>query len=1184
MKKILIGIVILAIILVIALVALPSLVPSSVYKDKIETQLSQELDRNVRVLGDIKLSAFPVIKANAGRVEIDNPDGFTAKQFASMDALSARVKLMPLLSKQVEIASFTLKNPVINLENNAQGQVNWAFGDQKPKSVETEKGPFKRDGRFAAVDPAIGKFSLENGTIVYADAVAGRTHNLEQVNIDFSLSSLSAPLDIAGDLIYNGTPADVNLSLNSVRAFLDGQEAPVSLDLKTEFANISSKGRFLAGEEILFNLDIDGDVSDVAKLARFSPVEIPYKELASSVKLSGNYGYDGKILTAKNADIDIKGTNFDAGFKGGATLSTPPVFDGRVSLDARDVQSLAKALKQDVKGLDLITSANLEADLKAEGKGFAANNINADIKGTDLTANYTGSALIGNKISATGNFAANAASVPNLLKALDLDIPQAAAVNNLDAKGSVVYTEELITLSNLNVKTQGGAVSGNYTGNATINDGVPVLDGNFDVNIPSVAQASQIANLKIDATKAIGSLTASGQVNLAASNVITLSNLNAKTDGGAISGTYKGDATLTNGEPVLAGQFDVNIPSVAEANQIAGLKIDAAKAVGNLTASGRVNMTGKNISLSDLNARTQGDLITADYAGTAKVGDVTGYNGRFNATVTSIAELSKRTGIEVPYAAALGKVDVQGNASGQGESLSLNGLSATLSGGQVTGNFTGSAALNNGFNLNGDLRADIPSLRSFAATTGINTLPPSTQAGPIYERFMASGKVSGTPAKITFKSADIELDALKGKGDFKLDLSGAKPNLTSTLNMAGLDLRPYMAAYSTQKPTGKIEPWSEAPIDMTALRSIDGNFALNTPNIVTDRLSLGQSNISVALRNGRLAADLPNLLLYGGKGRMMAILDGSRSVPAVSFDIGLDRVRSDDFLGAAAGFTNATGDIGSAFKITGSGRSQAQIMKSLSGGGDFRVLDGQIAGVDLEAMLNGLETALSSRRLPDGVGPAFRTRFRDINGLFRIQNGVANINQFAFSGAGVLAEGRGSIDLGNQYVDFSLRPRLTGRNANDLAAFGIPIKMSGKFGSIKVGLDTDLLGQVVAERAAAKAASLIQEQIGGSLGGGAIGNVLGGVVGGNQPLGSSSSGGGIGNILGGVIGGNRTPQPTGTQQQPRSQQDQISGLLGGILGGNQAPAQQPQPGQPAPKKEEPKIEDVFGGLFGKKKG
>ena len=98
MKKILIGIIIIVILLVIGAVALPSLVPSSVYKDKIESQLSQELS-DVRVIGDIKLSVFPVIKANAGRVEIDNPNGFRSEQFAAMDAMSARVKLLPLFSK-----------------------------------------------------------------------------------------------------------------------------------------------------------------------------------------------------------------------------------------------------------------------------------------------------------------------------------------------------------------------------------------------------------------------------------------------------------------------------------------------------------------------------------------------------------------------------------------------------------------------------------------------------------------------------------------------------------------------------------------------------------------------------------------------------------------------------------------------------------------------------------------------------------------------------------------------------------------------------------------------------------------------------------------------------------------------------------------------------------------------------
>jgi len=110
MKKVLIGLLILVILLIMGLVALPSLIPSSVYKETIEVQLKRELARDVRVEGDIKLNVFPLIKANAGRVVIDNPGGFQASNFAEMDAMSARIKLWPLFSKRVEIASFTLKN------------------------------------------------------------------------------------------------------------------------------------------------------------------------------------------------------------------------------------------------------------------------------------------------------------------------------------------------------------------------------------------------------------------------------------------------------------------------------------------------------------------------------------------------------------------------------------------------------------------------------------------------------------------------------------------------------------------------------------------------------------------------------------------------------------------------------------------------------------------------------------------------------------------------------------------------------------------------------------------------------------------------------------------------------------------------------------------------------------------
>ena len=133
----------------------------------------------------------------------------------------------------------------------------------------------------------------------------------------------------------------------------------------------------------------------------------------------------------------------------------------------------------------------------------------------------------------------------------------------------------------------------------------------------------------------------------------------------------------------------------------------------------------------------------------------------------------------------------------------------------------------------------------------------------------------------------------------------ATPFITGVMDLDGLDLSPYMAAYSAQNPTGEIQPWSTAPINTAPLRSVDGDFTLNTPNVKTDRLTMGQSEISAKLRGGVLTANMPNIALYGGLGRMVATLDGSRAEPRVALDIGLNDLNSNSFLASAAGFTQA---------------------------------------------------------------------------------------------------------------------------------------------------------------------------------------------------------------------------------------------------------------------------------------
>jgi len=1004
MKKLLIGTGLVLVLGVGGLVALPSLIPSSVYKERIEAQLEKELARDVTVSGDIKLSVFPVIKANAGRVVIDNPDGFASEHFAAMDGMSARIKLLPLLSKRVEISSFTLKNPQINLEKNASGVVNWAFGETDNTTEEADAGPFKRDGRYANLDPSIGAFILDNGAISYVDATQDVRHDLKDVNIAFSVPSLSASIKIDGDLVYNDMPADLDLELDSPRAFLDGNEAPVSLALKTDFTQLTAKGKFLAGENIKFNLDVTGDVSDVEKLVSLSPEPVPYAELVSFAKFDGNYNYDGSVLAVKGANISAKGPSFDAGFKGDATISEVPVLEGGLTFNATDIKTLAAAFEQEVQGLELLETATVTANFSAQDQGFSANDIVANLRGDNLTANYKGSAIV------------------------------------------------------------------------------------------------------------------------------------------------------KDGTPTAQGTFSVDIPSVAKANEIAALNIDAANAIGSLTASGAVAFVNDVLTLQNLDAQTKGDVITGQYSGAATIGETPSYDGQFTANLASLTEFANRSGLDVPYADAIGTINVSGAVSGQGEVITLSTLDASLKDGQINGRYAGRAAYQNGLTLDGDLEADIPSLRALAATTGNNSLPPSTEAGDIYEAFAISGKVTGTPAAIDFNSAALSFDDFKGVGDFNVDLTKETPFVTGVLNIEGLDLRPYMAAMSAQNPTGEIQPWSEVPINVAPLKTVNGSFELNTPNIITDRLSLDQSNISAKLNNGVLVADMPNLILYGGLGRMDVTFDASNTVPSFNLDMNFDKLNTNKFLSAVAGFTNASGESGTAFTLSGRGTSQAEIMKSLSGSGDFKLIEGQISGVDLSELLTGLDQALTSRSLPGGIGQSYATKFRDIVGQVKIENGVASIDQFSLNGFGVLAEGAGQIDLGNQRLDFSLRPRLTGESASNLAAFGIPIQIAGNFGEASIGLDTDLIGKIAAERAKAKAAALIQDQVGGQLG----------------------------SVLGGVLGSDTSSQGSSATS---SNTDPVTNILGGLLGSksnSETETSTPEP-EKTEEKEDPKLEDQLFDLFGGKK-
>ncbi len=1025
MRKLLLGLGVLVILFLGLVFVLPSLIPSETYKARIQEQLSAELGRDVQLSGDVRLSTFPVIKATTGGVRIANAPDFTDADFASLDSLEARIRLLPLLSRRVEISRFTLKSPVISLEKRADGQTNWSFSDDRETTETSTDGPFRRDGRFTDIDPNIQAFTIENGTLRFVDQVTEQSLTVDQINTFLSLPGLAEALRVEGDMQVDGRPLTIDLRMDSPEAFLSGQSANLVTDLSTDGARLSLEGNIPAGETIAFQGNVDADLADMnafqTAFGQWLP-EIDGLDALQTAALSGTLDYSETRIALMDAGITVSGPALNGQFDGDASvIDGSPVLNGRLDVDISDAQALAPLLPEPVPGFEALKTATLTTDLNAESEtAFSITNARARFAGPNFETTFNGSGR---------------------------------------------YAEAL------------------------------ALDGDFNANISDARALLREAKLELD-------------------------------------------------------------PTLIEDSAIAGA----------ITANGKLSIDGTKATLSDVTATTESDVQTTKFTGQISYDETASVNGVLNTAIPSLSDLNAALSMKIPYESAIGRIAVDTNLSGSAADLTLEGLSARMENGALNGTYTGTAKISEtaGVTLAGELSANGDSLRRLAEINGTD-LPPSTDMGPIFEAFNLRGKVGGTATDIKLTGATVGLDQINGNGDFGVDLSGERPRLTGALEMGALDLRPYMEAYSAQRPTGQIQPWSEEPLPVDPLRAFDASLDLKAASIQAPRLSMAETSLNVLLQEGRLTATFPSLKLYGGAGQATLIYDVTQSVPQFTANAGLVAVESEGFLGAVAGFTQATGKAETNIELTSSGRSQAELMRSLSGTGLYQLANGTLKGIDAAEFLTGLDTALQSRALPAGIGPSYSTAVQDLLGGVQIENGVATIDQFTLQGLGVSAEASGQVDLGAQTIDFRFRPKSTAESASGLAAFGIPLRFSGSFGSASASLDTDFLGEIVEAKARAEAQKLISDRVGGS-----AGQIVGSLLG-NQPSSSEDA---------------QVPE------SETSPSNQINQIVGGLLGRNNAqpdPAdtseqteQQPEDNE-TKEDEEESVEDAVLGLFGIKR-
>ena len=181
---------------IVAIVVIPLVIDPNDYREQIQTEVKNATGRDLTIGGDLKLSVFPWIGVEINQVALSNAKGFQAPEFARIEQAEVKVKLLPLLSKQVEVSTVVLKGLQLNLEKNKAGQTNWddlakggAAAEEKPKEPAADGG-----AGIAAI--AIGGLQIEQAQLSWKDASTGEQYTISDFDLHTDALKFAQPMAV----------------------------------------------------------------------------------------------------------------------------------------------------------------------------------------------------------------------------------------------------------------------------------------------------------------------------------------------------------------------------------------------------------------------------------------------------------------------------------------------------------------------------------------------------------------------------------------------------------------------------------------------------------------------------------------------------------------------------------------------------------------------------------------------------------------------------------------------------------------------------------------------------------------------------------------------------------------------------------------------------------------------------
>jgi len=423
--KIVIGLVVILVLVVGAgIAAIMLLVDPNDYRDEIAQKVRENTGRELTLGGDLGLSVFPWLGLTLNNASLSNAPGFGDAPFIEVGEVEIRVKLMPLLSSQLEMETTRLIGLKLNLARDEAGHSNWDDLTDGDRHDDDQRDRDQGGDGEALAGLAIGGIEIRDAALTWDDRQNKQRYAIENLDlttgaigggrpvdlalgfdIDSNEPEMAGRIELSGRVTADHDAGKMAIAGIELKADLKGAGLPggtldatlgadLAADMARQTASLTNLRLATLGIEVTGQVEaqklhdapqVNGQLAvaefDLASLVARLGIELPENVQADKLgraKLDATF-----TATEKNADLQklvvaIAGGMLEAQVKV-ANLKEPSA-TGTLAISNLNPRVLLAATGQALDTADpsALTSLNLKS-------GFSGSRDHVEFKGLDLS-------------------------------------------------------------------------------------------------------------------------------------------------------------------------------------------------------------------------------------------------------------------------------------------------------------------------------------------------------------------------------------------------------------------------------------------------------------------------------------------------------------------------------------------------------------------------------------------------------------------------------------------------------------------------------------------------------------------------------------------------------------------------------------------------------------------------------